>query len=92
MASWKKIKPCGAVEWHPAIGKHLEAFTQFQTCLRKSLEGKDFTYEVEKLNESLSSIKEEEIPQLGLEIERTEETRGGVVNIYLTSKDSNLVE
>jgi hypothetical protein len=28
MASWKKIKPCGAVEWHPAIGKHLEVFTK----------------------------------------------------------------
>jgi hypothetical protein len=35
MASWKKIKPCGAVEWRPAIGKHLEAFTKLQTCLRK---------------------------------------------------------
>jgi hypothetical protein len=92
MASWKKIKPCGAVEWHPAIGKHLEAFTQFRTCLRKSLEGKDFTSEAEKLNESLNSIKGEEIPQLGLRMERMEETRGGVVNIYLTPKDSNLVE
>jgi hypothetical protein len=60
--------------------------------LRKSLEGKDFTSEVEKLNESLNSIKGEEVPQLSLRIERMEETRGGVVNIYLTSKDSNLVE
>jgi hypothetical protein len=92
MASWKKIKPCGAVEWHPAIGKHLEIFTKLQTYLRKSLEGKEFTSEVEKLNESLNSIKGEEIPQLGLKTERMEETRGGVVNIYLTSKDSNLVE
>jgi hypothetical protein len=89
MASWKRIKPCGAVEWHPPIGKHLEAFTQFQTCLRKSLEGKEFTSEIEKLNESLNSIKGEEIPQLGLRTERIEEMRGGVVNIYLTSKDSN---
>jgi hypothetical protein len=60
--------------------------------LRKSLEGKEFTSEVEKLNESLSSIKGEEIPQLDLRMERIEETRGGVVNIYLTSKDSNLVK
>jgi hypothetical protein len=60
--------------------------------LRKSLEGKDFTSEVEKLNESLNSIKGEEIPQIGLRTERMEETRGGVVNIYLTSKDSNLAE
>jgi hypothetical protein len=90
MASWKKIKPCGAVEWHSAIGKHLEVFTQFQTCLRKSLEGKDFTSEVEKLNETLNSIKDkrEEIPPLSLIIERMDETRGGVVNIYLTLKDS----
>jgi hypothetical protein len=48
--------------------------------------------EVEKLGESLNSIKGEEIPQLGLRIERMEETRGGVVNIYLTSKDSNIIE
>jgi hypothetical protein len=64
MTSWKKIKPCGAIEWHPAIGKHLEVFTKLQTCLAKSLEGKEFTFEVEKLNESLNSIKGEEIPQL----------------------------
>ena len=92
MASWRRIKPCGAVEWHSAMGKHLEVFTQFQTCLRKSLEGKDFTSEVEKLNETLNSIKGEEIPQLGLRMERMEETKGGVVNIYLASKDSGLVE
>lgn len=62
--------------------------------MRKSLEGKDFTYEIEKLNETLNSIKDkrEEIPPLGLRIERMEETRGGVVNIYLTLKDSKLVE
>jgi hypothetical protein len=58
--------------------------------LRKSLEVKDFTSEVEKLNESLNLIKREENPQLGLGMERMEETRGGVVNTYLTSKYSNL--
>jgi len=60
--------------------------------LRKSLEGKDFTSEAERLNEFLNSIKGEEIPQLDLRMERIEETRGGFVNIYLTPKDSNLVK
>jgi hypothetical protein len=32
------------------------------------------------------------IPPLGLRIERMDETRGGVVNIYLTLKDSKLVK
>jgi len=90
MACWKKIRPCGAVEWHPAIGKHLEVFTQFQACLRKSLEGRDFMPEIKKLNELLSLMKGEgeKIPKLSLRIEKVEETRAGAVNIYLTLKDS----
>jgi len=90
MACWKKIRPCGAVEWHPAIGKHLEVFTQFQACLRKSLEGRDFMPEIERLNELLSLMKDvgEKIPTLSLRIEKIEETRAGAVNIYLTLKDS----
>ena len=46
--------------------------------------------EIKKLNELLRLMKGEgeKIPTLSLRIEKVEETRAGVVNIYLTLKDS----
>jgi hypothetical protein len=64
-----------------AIGKRLKVFTQLQTCLRKSLESEDFTFEVEKLNESLNSIKDKEGDSSACL--RMDEARGSL-NIYLT--------
>ena len=55
--------------------KTLRNLHPISDMLEKSLEGKDFTSEVEKLNEFLNSIKGEEIPQLGLEIERRNKRR-----------------
>jgi hypothetical protein len=71
-------------------GKTLRGFHPISDMLEKNLEGKDFTSELEKLNETLNSIKDkrERIPPLSLIIERMDKTRGGVVNIYLTLKDS----
>jgi hypothetical protein len=90
MANWNKIKPIGAVNWHPASGKHLEAFTLLQESIRKSLQSEDPTTYLEKLNKLLETIKDigEHVPPIAPRIERIEETRGGALSIYLTQRDT----
>ncbi len=96
MAGWKRLKPCGAVAWHPAVGFHSKVFAKFRECLRGCIEsGEAWMKGLKELNRSLERAIRlpEEIPPLKceVEIERVEETRAKAVNIYLTRKASESI-
>jgi len=96
MASWNRLKPCGAVAWHPVVGLHSKVFTRFRECLRGYIKGREAWMEkFEELNRSLDRVMRlpEEIPLLKCksEIEGIEETRAKAVNIYLTRKASESI-
>ena len=96
MAGWNRLKPYGAVTWHPAVGLHFKVFVKFWECLRDCIMGDEAWIEkLRELNRSLESVMRlpEEIPSLKCEseIERVEETRAKAVNIYLTHKASESI-
>ena len=96
MAGWSRLKSCGAVAWHPAMGFHSKVFAKFRECLRDCIKGGEAWMEsLKELNRSLERVTRlpEEIPPLKCEseIERVEETRAKAVNIYLTRKTSESI-